>query len=341
MLQVLRRPVVVLLATVLAAGALAGCSSKSQSKYTYAQSTNKGDFAAPAKMETIRVGFLPLPDALPLWAAQKADYWAKAGVYVELVPFDKENEMRQALMDGKLDAILTDLVQAIGLKAGGLDLQVTAVALGHTPAEGPITIVSSNGKIKEPADIKNQPIAVTKGTAEEYAAEQMLLAAGLKPEEIKFVDGGTDEERTKALMGHVIPLAVLPDKYALAAAKAGDQTLLSDATAKESLSQTVYAFRTDRLTAKADAVTRFFRGYNWGVADVLIDREADTQLLKANAKMSEDDAKIYPLVKYQGAAVPAKAMVEAASKWLLAKGLIKAAPDYDQLVNAKVLPELK
>lgn len=343
MMQVVRRPLVAVLATLLAAGALAGCSkAQSSSKYIYDKPAAKGELAPPAKMETVRVGFLPMPDALPLWAAQKAEYWPKAGAYVELVPFTKEAEMRKALVDGKVDGILTDLVQAIAMKGAGVDLQVTAVALGQTPAEGPITIVSSNAKIQTPEALKNQPISVIKGTAEEYAAEQMLLAAGLKPEEIKFVEGDIeDDERTRSLMTRAIPLAVLPEKYALMAHKGGHKTILTDAKAKESLSQSVYVFRTERLTAKADAVTRFFRGYNWGVADVILDGAADAKLLQENAKLAEADARAYPLTKYPGAAVPTKAMVEAAAKWLLAKGLIKEAPAYESLVNGTVLPEIK
>lgn len=341
MLQALRRPVVVALATLLAAGALAGCSgSANKPKYNYNQPAAKGG-EAPAKLETVRVGYLPLPDALPLWKAQQAEYWPKAGVYVELVPYEKEGELRQALMDGKLDGALLDLVQAVGLKAGGLDLQVTAVALGQTPAEGAIQIVAVNDKYKTPADLKGVKIEVTKATDEEYAAEQMLLAAGLKPEEITLAYSGSDDDRTRALLTKTLGVAVLPEKYAYLVLGRGGHLIASDTQAKRSLSQMVYAFRSERLTAKADAIYRFFQGYNWAVADTMLKKEGLAALLQQNAKLSAAEAQLYPIPQFPGAAVPTKESVDAVAQWLLAKGMIKAAPAYETVVNASVLPPIK
>lgn len=341
MLQAFRRPVVVALATLLAAGALAGCSgSSNQPKYNYNQPTTKGP-EVPAKIETIRVGYLPVPDALPLWKAQKEGYWPKAGVYVELVPFAKETELRQALTEGKLDGALLDLVQAVGLKAGGFELQVTAVALGQTPAEGAMQIVAMNNKYKEPADLKGVPIEVSKGTDEEYAAEQMLLAAGLKADEINLVESLSPDDRTRAMLGRSTQVTVLPEKYAFIILGRGGHLILSDTQAKSSLSQTVYAFRADRLSAKADAITRFFQGYNWAVADTMLNHEGLADLLYDQAKLSVEEANVYPLPAYPGAAVPTKESVDAVSQWLLAKGLIQAAPAYETVVNASVLPPIK
>lgn len=341
MLQALRRPLVVALATLLAAGALAGCSgSSNKPKYNYNQPAAKGE-EPPAKMETVRVGYLALPDALPLWQAQKAEYWPKAGVYVELVPYEKDGELRQALMDGKIDGALLDLVQAVGLKAGGVDLQIPAVALGQTPKEGAIQIVSMSDKYKSAADLKGVRIEVTKGTDEEYAAEQMLLAAGLKPEEINLAYSASDDDRTRALLTKTVLVAVLPEKYAFLVTGRGGHVVASDTKAKSSLSQSVYAFRAESLKNKADAVNRFFRGYNWAVADTMLQTPGLADLLQQNANLAAPEAKLYPIPKFPGAAVPSKESVDAVSQWLLAKGLIKAAPTYETLVNASVLPPLK
>lgn len=341
MLQALRRPLLVALATLLAAGALAGCTgSSNKPKYNYNQPASKGE-EAPVKMETIRVGYLPQPDALPLWQAQKAEYWPKAGVYVELVPFEKDAELRQALLDGKVDGVLTDLVQAVGMKAGGVDLQITGVALGQSPVEGAVQIVAMTDTYKTPADLKGVRIEVSKETVEEYAAEQMLLAAGLKPEEINLAQSATDDDRARALLTRTLQVAVLPEKYAFLVAGRGGHVVASDTQAKSSLSQTVYAFRSDRLTAKADSITRFFRGYNWAVADTMLGSAGLADLLEQNAKLAKAEAALYPIPKFQGAAVPTKESVDAVAKWMVAKGLIKAAPSYQTLVNASVLPPLK
>ncbi|HLO04817.1 MAG TPA: ABC transporter substrate-binding protein [Symbiobacteriaceae bacterium] len=341
MLQALRRPLVVALATLLAAGALAGCSgSTNKPKYTYDNPTAKGS-GAPAKLETVRIGFLPLPDALPLWKAEKEGYWPTAGVYVELVPFEKDGELRQAFADGKVDGALLDLVQAVGLKAGGLDLQVTGVALGQTPAEGAMQIVSMSDKYKTASDLKGVRIEVTKGTDEEYAAEQMLLAAGLKPEEISLAYSGSDDDRTRAMLSKSLHVGLLPEKFAFIALGRGGHLISSDTQAKRSLSQTVYAFRSERLTAKTDAINRFFQGYNWAVADTMLKKEGLADLLRDNVKLSAAEATLYPIPHFPGAAVPTKESVEAVAQWLLAKGMIKAAPAYDTVVNASVLPPIK
>jgi NitT/TauT family transport system substrate-binding protein len=342
MKKTLQRTTSLSLAVLLLAGGLAGCAKESKSKYVYQNPPNKADYEPPAQMQTIRVGYQAVPDALPLWAAQKAEYWPKAGVYVELVAYESDEAANKALVDGKVDALLTDLVQAEAMKAKGTDLQVLATTLGVTPQEGAIKIIASSGsKLTKPEELKGKPIAVSRGTGEEYAAEQMLLAAGLKPEEIKFVEGGSHFDRTKALLTSSIPLAVLPEKFAFQAVGRGAKEILSDATAKETLSQTVLAFRSSSVKEKADAIKRFFRAYYWGVADTRLNKEDDAKLLEQNAKLAAADAKVYPVPVFPGPATPSKASVEAIGKWLVAKGMAQSAPSYESLVNGSLLPDLK
>jgi ABC-type nitrate/sulfonate/bicarbonate transport system substrate-binding protein len=342
MKKTLQRTTSLTLAFLLLAGGLAGCATGSKSKYVYQNPPDKSAYERPAQIQTIRVGYQALPDALPLWAAQKAEYWPKAGVYVELVPYESDSVANKALAEGKVDGLLTDLVQAEALKAKGVDLQVLATTLGVTPQEGAIKIVASSGsKLTKPEELKGKPIAVSRGTAEEYAAEQMLLAAGLKPEEIKFVDGATHFDRAKALLTNAIPVAVLPEKFAFQMTGRGAKEILSDTTAKETLSQTVLAFRASAVQAKADAIKRFLRAYYWGVADTRLNKELAAKLLEQNAKLAEAEAKLYPVPVFPGPATPSKASVEAIGKWLVAKGMAQSAPSFESLVNGSLLPDLK
>ncbi len=80
----------------------------------------------------LRVGTLPVVDSLPLRLAQYKPIFAENDLIVEGVYFKNSSDLRNALIDGKVDAGITDLVGALLLNNEQERVTVVRVALGQT-----------------------------------------------------------------------------------------------------------------------------------------------------------------------------------------------------------------
>ena len=101
------RPVILLLSMIVMAGLPGGSSCAKE----------------PAK---IRFGALPVLQALPIYVAQDKGLFAKAGVNVDVIPFNTAAEKDIALSTRNIDGYFGDLVTPIVLKGNGRDVSIVA-----------------------------------------------------------------------------------------------------------------------------------------------------------------------------------------------------------------------
>src|SRR3972149_2643554 len=59
---------------------------------------------------TLRIGVLPILDALPLYVAESEGYFAEEGVAVEFVPVSAAAERDQLMQAGQIDGMINDLI---------------------------------------------------------------------------------------------------------------------------------------------------------------------------------------------------------------------------------------
>jgi len=331
----MKRSLSLLLAGLLLAGALAGCSSKPKDAYkTQPQPT------APASPVTLKIGQLPVIDGLPFWVAEQKNYYKDAGVVIELITFKSANERDAAIIGGQIDGMLADPIATTTLVASGTKLQIASVGLGATKAEGPIAILAAPGSgITDVAGLKNVPIAISSNSVIHYVVEKLLLENGLKADEIKTTPIPQIPLRFEALMSNQVKAAGMPDPLLSLAAGKGAKVILSDVNAKKNYSLSVIDFTEKAFKEKADGITRFFRAYNRAVVDIKLDPNSFKDLLVEKAGLPREIKDTYQVVPSSPAQAPKKDELEDVVQWLLDKQVIKAKVTYEQLVNTSVLPK--
>ncbi len=327
-----------LLAAVLALGALAGCGSKPEDVYR-----NPSAHPRPEELErvTLKLGMLPIVDSLPFWVAEAEGYFESQNLDVELITFKSANERDAALMSGRIDGMLADLVASATLRDSGTPVQIASLSLGATPDEGPMGILAGKGTgITDLSQLKGKEIAISTNTVMHYVAEQLLLENGFKPEEIKFVNFPSIPVRYESLMEGKINAAILPDPLLSMAEGQGAKLLATDAKAQQNYSQSVIVFTEEALQEKADGIRRLFIAYNQAIVALKLDHNRYVDLLIEKAKLPVLIKAVYhDAMPFSPAQPPREEDVERVVKWLLDKGLLKAEVTYEELVNTSVLPQ--
>jgi NitT/TauT family transport system substrate-binding protein len=147
--------------------------------------------AAPAQLTKVTAGIIPISNLTPFHVAQEKGFFKKNGLEVASTTATAGQTLLSALTGGSVQFAYSDLLSAVNAKAGGIDLRIVA---GQNSAQlsgtdGMALVVKSDSPIKTVADLKGQKIALNSlGSLNEVATNTTLLKAGLKPQDVKYVE---------------------------------------------------------------------------------------------------------------------------------------------------------
>lgn len=147
-------------------------------------SNNKKEIAAENTLKkTIKIAYLPITHALPLFVENDLPKNSFKNTNIELVKFGSWPELMDALNTGKVDGASVLIELAMKAKEQGIDLK--AVALGHR--EGNVIIVSND--IKSVADLRGKSFAIpSKLSTHNILLYKMLKNAGIDYGVVKVVE---------------------------------------------------------------------------------------------------------------------------------------------------------
>lgn len=149
---------------------LAACNSDS------ADNSSASDTDKP----TIKIGYLPITHAVPLYMQKDEDH---AEYNLELVKFGSWPELMDALNTGRIDGASVLIQLAMNAKEKGIDLK--AVALGHR--DGNVLVGAPD--INEVADLKGKTFAIpNRFSTHNILLYEMLKKAGVAYEEVDVVE---------------------------------------------------------------------------------------------------------------------------------------------------------
>lgn len=131
----------------------------------------------------IKIGYLPITHAGPLFVASQLPDEASSDYTIELVKFGSWPDLMDALNTGRIDGASVLLEMAMKAKELGIDLK--AVALGH---ESGNVLVSSHD-IASTTDLKGETYAIPhKFSTHNLLLNEMLKKDGLSYEDVNVVE---------------------------------------------------------------------------------------------------------------------------------------------------------
>jgi NitT/TauT family transport system substrate-binding protein len=125
---------------------------------------------ADRELPTVKIAYLPITHALPLYVTQELHREKFKNFNLELVKFGSWPELMDALNAGRVDGASVLIELAIKAKEKGIDIR--AVALGHR--DGNVVVVAND--IKGLADLKGKIFAIPHRMSSHNILLHLLLA---------------------------------------------------------------------------------------------------------------------------------------------------------------------
>ena len=295
--------------------------------------------AAPRTEDAaLKIGVLPILEALPMYAAEAQGYFKRDGVAVEFVPVASAAERDQLMQAGQIDGMINDIVSTVLYNKDEPRIGIVRIARTALPDTAQYSILAARDSgIAGPEDLKGVPIGISEGTIIAYVTDRLLQQAGLSPEDIQTTNVPRINERLQLLGEGQLKAATLPAPSSLLAEQGGAMVVVDD-RANPKIGNSVLSFSTAALQSKPNTVRKFLAALDQAVADVNADPARWEALLSDKKLVPAPLIGAYRLPVFPAAGVPDEAQVKDVQDWMKNKGLIQADVPYDKLVRPEFIP---
>ena len=185
---------------------------------TVATFSTIGVEAAQRELIKLTVGYTPISGAtLPFYVALEAKFFQKYGFEVSPVFMGGSPLINSAILAGEFPIGYTGGGAIISSRLAGSDLIAIACPL-------PVLTIDAWAKpeIKSVTDLRGKRIGVTRfGASTHFAGLSMLDSAGIKPNEVTFIQNGGVGESLAALIGGRVDATMIGYPFGLKAKSAG------------------------------------------------------------------------------------------------------------------------
>ena len=284
--------------------------------------------------EPLRIGMLPVINALPLSVAQAEGFYQDEGVNVELVQFGSAIERETALQAGAIHGENTDLQNVILLINGGFEVRAVRFDPPATPYFS--IIAGPDTDIETVEDLAGVEIAVGFNTIIEYLTWVLLRDAGLEEDEIAMIEVSSLPQRLEFLVSGQVQAATLPEPLTSLAVAQGARVIINDENAP--VVPTVLAFSLETLEERPEDVRAFLRAHERAVEALNENPDEYRELMIERANIPQPLRDSYEIPPYLPAGVMTEEQVKSVMDWMVMREYIEEPLEYDRVVNGDYLP---
>ncbi len=145
------------------------------------------DEADREPVAALSIGITTAESSLLVRVADAEGFFADAGLDVTVVPYDLGRHATEAMFDGTLDLATTSQFAAAGFGADQENLRILA---SIDEAVTTFIVARRDAGIASARDLVGRPVGVPLGTSVEFFLVHFLLANGLSPDAVEWVDLG-------------------------------------------------------------------------------------------------------------------------------------------------------
>lgn len=293
-----------------------------------AEKTQKDDESVNAS-DPIVVGILPDTQSVPIIVAKHMGYFDDENVKVDIESFTSAADRDSAIQSGSVNTVISDLIAVALFRQSGLDIQ----AILSTDGSQQILAASDSG-ITSIEGLAGKTVALSENTIMDYATDRILAYYGVDKDSVEYSYVPQMTVRMEMLINNNVDAATMPEPQ-VSVAKASGATVLAS-SADLGLNATCLAMFRKTAEAQPDAVKAFIRAYNKAVVylnDTPAEEYMDWVISETGFPESVSDTLTLP--DYREATAPAEADVTDVMDWMMERGLLEKALDYDDMVNSE------
>jgi NitT/TauT family transport system substrate-binding protein len=263
----------------------------------------------------LKVAVMPTLDCLPLFIAKDRQLFDTA-VDIRLKQFTAQMDCDTALMRGRVEGSITDLVRAERMKKWGDSLTYVASTNAYW-----LLISNRHQRITQLKHLDDKMLAMTRYSVTDLLGDLAVDSAKLKSERVFRIQVNDVNVRLKMLENNEMDALLLTEPQATQALLGKHKVLLD--TRKEDIRMGAIVFRAKGMddTNRKKQMAAFLKGYNAACDSINhFGVRHYRHLIKKYCTVSEQALDVLPdSLKFEHAAAPRQKDIERAKQWLSKK----------------------
>ena len=203
------RKLIYIFVWLLAVGLCASCNK-----------TDKQVVSDDSDSTALKLALLPTVDCMPFYYADSVGLFDSLGVKVKLITFEAAMDADTAFAKGHTDGIVSDLVKACIWQENG-----DSVRIAMTGQLRLWLITALNARLLKTLSIKEKIIGITRNSAVDYVADQLLASVKLQSLDLNKPQINNLKLRTLMVDQNQYDGAILPEPFASEAVARGGRRL--------------------------------------------------------------------------------------------------------------------
>jgi NitT/TauT family transport system substrate-binding protein len=289
---------------------------------------NKEEKTEQDEVKTIKIGYLPLTHAVPLFVENELSANNSRNFKVELVKFGSWTELSDAVNTGQVDGASMLIELAMKSKEQGIDLKT--VALGHK--DGNVVVVSND--INEVADLKGKTFAIPhRLSTHNVLLYKMLKENGLTANDLNIIELPPPEMPAALSEGRISGYIVAEPFGAISVASGNGKVLFESQDLWSNSVCCGLVLRNDFIEENPTVAAEFVKEY---VKAGEKTESKDSEVLEASAKYMKVEPQVLDLslqwISYNNLKLEEKDYNEL-SQYLVEMGQSQNPPKYSEFVD--------
>ena len=290
---------------------LAGCSQSREEKQRIVHKQRmqllREDSAA------LKIAVMPTLDCLPMFVAKERQFFSQNGADVRLKMFTAQMDCDTAVMMGRVEGTVTDLVRAERMRRLG-------IPLGYETSTNAYWQLYSNrlARIKKLPQLDDKMLAMTRYSVTDLMADFVVDSAKLDAERLFKIQVNDVHIRLKMLMVNEIDAVLITEPQATQARLARHTLLLDSRKVPMQMGAIAFHEKAMKDTTRQRQLEVFKKSYNQACDSLSrYGLGAYRDIIEKYCQMPLNQVDSLPKgLKFHHIAKPSEADIERAKKWL-------------------------
>ena len=260
----------------------------------------------------LKVGTLPTLDCLPLFVAYDRHFFEKFGEDVRIKPYQSQIDCDDAMLKGKIEGNVTDVVRAQRMRHRGTALRYVAATNAYWQLFG-----NRLSRIHEVKQLQDKMVGMARYSVTDMLTSMAVDSAKLKSEYVFRIQINDPVIRLRMLVNNELDAMFFTEPQATAA-RIQKHPVLMDSRKKD-LWMGAIVFKEKAIADKRrqKQLTAFIKAYN-EACDSINQRGMTFygDIIKKYTKADDRTVKALPVLKFEHAKAPRQKDLDRADQWL-------------------------
>lgn len=260
----------------------------------------------------LKVGTLPTLDCLPLFVAYDHHFFEKFGEDVRIKPYQSQIDCDDAMLKGKIEGNVTDVVRAQRMRHRGTALKYVAATNAYWQLFG-----NRLSRIHEVKQLQDKMVGMARYSVTDMLTSMAVDSVKLKSEYVFRIQINDPVIRLRMLVNNELDAMFFTEPQATAA-RIQKHPVLMDSRKKD-LKMGAIVFKEKAIADKRrqKQLTAFIKAYN-EACDSINQRGMAFygDIIKKYTKADDRTVKALPVLKFEHAKAPRQKDLDRADQWL-------------------------